>query len=65
VALARCLLADAPVLILDDPISQVDFETSALITRPFAGWPAARPFSSSRTGCRLAFPTDRVLDAAG
>jgi len=33
VALARCLLADAPVLILDDPISQVDFETGALITR--------------------------------
>ena len=32
VALARCLLADAPVLILDDPISQVDFETGALIT---------------------------------
>jgi ATP-binding cassette subfamily B protein len=33
VALARCLLADAPVLIMDDPISQVDFETGALITR--------------------------------
>jgi ATP-binding cassette subfamily B protein len=33
VALARCLLADAPVLILDDPISQVDFETAALIIR--------------------------------
>jgi ATP-binding cassette subfamily B protein len=33
VALARCLLADAPVVILDDPISQVDFETGSVITR--------------------------------
>ena len=33
VALARCLLTPSPVLILDDPISQVDFETGALITR--------------------------------
>jgi ATP-binding cassette subfamily B protein len=33
VALARCLLADAPVLLLDDPISQVDFETGAAITQ--------------------------------
>ena len=33
VALARCLLVDAPVVILDDPISQVDFETGAAITR--------------------------------
>jgi ATP-binding cassette subfamily B protein len=32
VALARCLLADAPILLLDDPISQVDFETGAAIT---------------------------------
>ena len=32
VALARCLLADAPVMVLDDPISQVDFETGAVIT---------------------------------
>jgi ATP-binding cassette, subfamily B, multidrug efflux pump len=31
VALARCLLADASLLILDDPISQVDFETGAAI----------------------------------
>jgi ATP-binding cassette subfamily B protein len=31
VALARCLLADAPVMILDDPISQVDFATGAQI----------------------------------
>jgi ATP-binding cassette subfamily B protein len=33
VALARCLLTDAPVMILDDPISQVDFETGAAIIR--------------------------------
>jgi ATP-binding cassette subfamily B multidrug efflux pump len=33
VALARCLLTPSPVLILDDPISQVDFETGALITQ--------------------------------
>ena len=37
VALARCLLADAPVLILDDPISQVDFETGATIVRVIHG----------------------------
>jgi ATP-binding cassette subfamily B protein len=33
VALARCLLAGAPILILDDPISQVDFETGDRITQ--------------------------------
>jgi ATP-binding cassette subfamily B protein len=33
VALARCLLADAPILLLDDPISQVDFETGETITQ--------------------------------
>ncbi|MCU0559877.1 MAG: ABC transporter ATP-binding protein/permease [Desulfobacterales bacterium] len=31
VGLARCLLANAAVLVLDDPISQVDFETGAAI----------------------------------
>jgi ATP-binding cassette subfamily B protein len=31
VALARCLLAEAPLLVLDDPISQVDFATGAAI----------------------------------
>lgn len=31
IALARALLTDRPVLILDDPISQVDFETGAVI----------------------------------
>jgi ATP-binding cassette subfamily B protein len=33
VALARCLLTDAPILVLDDPVSQVDFETGEAITR--------------------------------
>ena len=33
VALARCLLTPQPVMILDDPISQVDFETGARITQ--------------------------------
>ncbi len=33
VALARCLLVNAPLVILDDPISQVDFDTGAQITR--------------------------------
>ena len=33
VALARCLLGTSPVVILDDPISQVDFDTGAHITR--------------------------------
>lgn len=31
VALARCLLQDTPILILDDPISQVDLETGTAI----------------------------------
>ena len=31
IALARCLLTDAAILILDDPISQVDFETGTAI----------------------------------
>ncbi len=33
VALARCLLADASIVLLDDPISQVDFETGETITQ--------------------------------
>jgi ATP-binding cassette subfamily B protein len=31
IALARCLLKDSPILVLDDPISQVDLETGAAI----------------------------------
>jgi len=33
IALARCLLHTAPIMILDDPISQVDFETGTNIIR--------------------------------
>jgi ATP-binding cassette subfamily B protein len=33
IALARCLLKDAAILILDDPISQVDLETGTAIIR--------------------------------
>ena len=42
VALARCLLTAAPVVILDDPISQVDFETGALITQTIRRLAGAR-----------------------
>ena len=31
IALARCLLRDTPILVLDDPISQVDLETGNII----------------------------------
>jgi ATP-binding cassette subfamily B protein len=31
IALARCLLRDTPIMLFDDPISQVDFETGALV----------------------------------
>jgi ATP-binding cassette subfamily B protein len=42
VALARCLLTPAPIMILDDPISQVDFETGALITQAIRRLAGAR-----------------------
>ena len=42
VALARCLLSPTPVLILDDPISQVDFETGARITQAIRRLAGAR-----------------------
>ena len=42
VALARCLLTPTPVLILDDPISQVDFETGARITQAIRRLAGAR-----------------------
>ena len=42
VALARCLLSPPPVLILDDPISQVDFETGARITQAIQRLAGAR-----------------------
>jgi ATP-binding cassette subfamily B protein len=42
VALARCLLSPTPVLILDDPISQVDFETGARISQAIRRLAGAR-----------------------
>jgi ATP-binding cassette subfamily B protein len=42
VALARCLLSPTPVLVLDDPISQVDFETGARITQAIRRLAGAR-----------------------
>ena len=42
VALARCLLTPQPVMILDDPISQVDFETGARITQAIRRLAGAR-----------------------
>ncbi len=45
VALARCLLAEAPVVLLDDPVSQVDFETAAVILRTI------RSLAGGRTVC--------------
>ncbi|MBN1849561.1 MAG: ABC transporter ATP-binding protein [Deltaproteobacteria bacterium] len=43
IALARGLLVDRPILILDDPISQVDFETGAMIVNTL------RSLTGSRT----------------
>jgi ATP-binding cassette subfamily B protein len=36
IALARCLLQDTPILVLDDPISQVDLETGNTIINTIA-----------------------------
>ena len=35
VALARAFLEDGPIMILDDPVSQVDTQTAARITNTF------------------------------
>ena len=35
IGIARALLSDAPVLILDDPVSQVDAETSSMLIESF------------------------------
>ena len=43
IALARCLLKDSPILILDDPISQVDLETGTNIIK------AIRDLAASKT----------------
>jgi len=38
IGLARAFLSDAPILILDDPVSQVDAETSQQIIASFQRW---------------------------
>jgi ATP-binding cassette subfamily B protein len=38
IGLARAFLSDAPVLILDDPVSQVDADTSRQIIASLQGW---------------------------
>jgi ATP-binding cassette subfamily B protein len=61
VALARCLMADAPILLLDDPISQVDFETGAAITRALRRWAGRRTILiASHRLSALAF-ADRIV----
>jgi ATP-binding cassette subfamily B protein len=61
VALARCLLAEAPVLLLDDPISQVDFDTGAAITRTLSRLAGRRTILiASHRLSALAF-ADRII----
>jgi ATP-binding cassette subfamily B protein len=61
VALARCLLADASILLLDDPISQVDFETGEAITRALRRWAGRRTILiASHRLSALAF-ADRII----
>ena len=57
VALARALLHDAPILILDDPISQVDTETASLILE------AVRNEASRRTVLIVTHRLAAVRDA--
>jgi len=38
IAIARALLSDAPILILDDPVSQVDADTSHQLIESFKRW---------------------------
>ena len=49
VALARALLNDAPILILDDPVSQVDTRTASRIIGNLRAMAGGRPWSSSLT----------------
>ena len=41
-ALARAFLKDAPIMILDDPVSQVDTQTAARITDTFRSLAGAK-----------------------
>jgi ATP-binding cassette subfamily B protein len=61
VALARCLLSEAPILILDDPISQVDAETGTAITQGLRRWAGRRTILiASHRLSALAF-VDRII----
>jgi ATP-binding cassette subfamily B protein len=61
VALARCLLSEAPILILDDPISQVDAETGTAITQGLRRWAGRRTLLiASHRLSALAF-VDRII----
>ena len=52
VALARALLGDAPVLVLDDPLSAVDTETERAIVARLRPALAAARCCWRRSGCR-------------
>jgi ATP-binding cassette subfamily B multidrug efflux pump len=60
VALARALLNDAPILVLDDPVSQVDTRTAARIGRTLRSFPARKPCSSSLIACAVRH-ADRIV----
>ena len=50
--IARAILRDAPILILDEPTSALDVETEALVMEGIARLTRAAPPSSSPTGSR-------------
>ena len=57
-SIARAVLKDAPILILDEATSAVDVETEQQIQQALNKLMEARPPSSSPTGCRpFAMPT--------
>ncbi|HSJ44319.1 MAG TPA: ABC transporter ATP-binding protein [Euzebyales bacterium] len=51
-SIARAILTDPTVFVLDEATSAVDNETEAAIQRRSNGWPVTGPRSSSRTVCR-------------
>jgi ATP-binding cassette subfamily C protein CydD len=56
IAIARALLRDAPILVLDEPTSQVDLESEALIVD------ALRTLSRDRTVLTIAHRTSAIRD---
>lgn len=72
VALARALLVDAPILILDDPVSQVDTRTAAQINRTLAAIGGEKTLvivshrlSALRHADRIVLMEDGRITAAG